>query len=145
MVILEGAGIVWRKDKEKGLHFTVLAFTLGTGQAIMCAVLMKSKKTVEDLATSWKLGIDIIKDLQTGNMLVDLYNNNVASGATFGSPKCTYNGKTLPCFICSSPNARMTSELLAEMLAPNFNAGLFPRGKSDEIPFLLIDGHHSQT
>ena len=40
------------------LHFTVLCFTLGTGEPIMCAIIMKSQRDIASMPESWKLGID---------------------------------------------------------------------------------------
>jgi hypothetical protein len=46
--------------------------------------------------------------------------------------------------VCSS-NASITSELLAQMLETIGNTGVFKRGPDDGVPFLLSDGHHSQS
>jgi hypothetical protein len=98
------------------LHFTVLAFTAGTGEAIMCAVILISEKAVSEIPISWKIGRDVAKDIKTGETLVDIYDNNKASGVSIGGPVCTFQGKHLPCFVCTIPNASITIELLAEML-----------------------------
>jgi hypothetical protein len=127
------------------IHCTVLAFTSGTGHAIMCAIIMKSDKDVADLPISWKLGIDISKEVQTGETLLEVYDNNQQTGVSIGGPKCTYLGKTIPCFVCTSPNASITSDLLAKMLSTIDEAGIFPRSEEDGVPFLLLDGHHSRT
>jgi hypothetical protein len=87
------------------IHFTLLAFTSGFGQAIMCAIIMKSEKHVSDLPISWKLGIDITKEVETGKTLLATYDDNMQSGASVGGPKCTYLGVSVPCFVCTSPNA----------------------------------------
>jgi hypothetical protein len=127
------------------IHFTVLAFTSGTGHAIMCAIIMKSEKNVADLPISWKLGIDITKEIETGETLLEVYDNNMQNGVSIGGPKCTYLGKTIPTFVCSSPNASITSELLAKMLCTIDEARVFERNDEVGIPFLLLDGHHSRT
>jgi hypothetical protein len=125
------------------IHFTVLAFTSGTGHAIMCAIIMKSDKDVADLPISWKLGIDITKEVGTRDTLLEVYYNIRETGMSIGGPKCTYLGKSIPCFVCSSPNARITSELLAKMLSTIDEAKTFERNKEVVIPFLLLEGHHS--
>jgi hypothetical protein len=38
-----------------GIDFTVLAFTSGTGEVILCSISIKSDKDVADLPISWKL------------------------------------------------------------------------------------------
>jgi hypothetical protein len=106
---------------------------------------MKSEKPIEDLPLSWKLGIGVSKDVKTGQTLVELCDKNEEAGVSIGGPKCTFQGKNLPCFICTSPNASITSELLAQMLATIDNAGVLPRGPDEGIPFLLLDGRHSRT
>jgi hypothetical protein len=134
-----------RTGVTSDIHFTLLAFTSGTGEAIMCAIIMKSEKHVADLPISWKLGIDITKEINTGQTLLETYDSNKQSGASIGGPRCTYLGITVPCFVCTSPNASITSELLAEMLATIDKAGIFQRSEEEGIPFLLLDGHHSRT
>jgi hypothetical protein len=134
-----------RTGVTSDIHFTLLAFTLGNGQAIMCAIVMKSEKDVNDLPLSWKLGIDITKNVETGETLLESFDKNMQTKASIGGPKCTYNGITIPCFVCATPNASITSEYLVEMLRTIDNAGVFPRNENDGIPFLLIDGHHSRT
>jgi hypothetical protein len=138
---VEGA----RTGVTSDLHFTVLPFMSGTGAAIMCAVVLKSDKSVEDLPISWKLGIDVSRNVRTGETLVETYDIAYADGVSIGGPKCTFEGVELPCFVCCSPSASITSELLAEMLATIDNAGIFSREEGEGVPFLLIDGHHSRT
>jgi hypothetical protein len=75
------------------------------------------------------MGIDISKNVETGESLVEAYNNNLNTGVSAGGPQCTCNGQNLPRFVCCLPNASITSELLVEMM----------------MPVLLLDGHHSQT
>jgi hypothetical protein len=48
----------------RDIHFTVLAYTSGTGEVIMCAIILKSEKPVNEIPISWKLGIDVSKDVQ---------------------------------------------------------------------------------
>jgi hypothetical protein len=99
------------------LHFTVLAFTAGTGEAIMCAVILKSEKESGELPANWKFGLDATKKVQIGNDELDTYEINCENGVMTGGPTCNFRGKEIPCFVCSSPNASITSELLADMLA----------------------------
>jgi hypothetical protein len=134
-----------RTGVTSDIHFTVLAFTLGTGDVVMCAIIMKSEKDVTDLPMSWTLGIDVSKEMHTGKTTLETYDLNYESGASIGGPKCTYLGKTIPSFVCSAPNASITSELLVEMLSTIDKSGIFSRSEEEGVPFLLIDGHHSRT
>jgi hypothetical protein len=60
-----------------------------------------------------------------------------------GGPTCEYNGKTVPCFVGSSPNASITSQLLADMLKFMDDLQLFHRDDG-HLPFILLDGHPSR-
>jgi hypothetical protein len=42
-------------------HFTVLVFTAGTGEPVMVAVILKSKKPVDEIPSSWIMGLDWVK------------------------------------------------------------------------------------
>ncbi len=82
------------------IHYTVLAFLLATGQAIMCAVIFKSERDVSEIPISWKLGIDIKKPMNvdtTSELIKDILDND--DGPMSGGPKCKYNGKEVPCFL----------------------------------------------
>jgi hypothetical protein len=114
-----------RTGATSDIHFTLLAFTSGTGEVILCAIIMKSEKKAADLPLSWKLGIDIRNNVETGETVLETYDNNYETGALIGGPKCTYQGITIPCFICATSSASITSELLSEMLATINNAGVF--------------------
>jgi hypothetical protein len=127
------------------MHFTVLCFTNGLGVPVMCAVLMKSTKEISEIPLSWRLGIDIRKQAETGETRVDIFNANFGEGKVMpGGPVCTYNGVEMPCFIGSSPNASITSELLAAMLETMDQRNLFDR-TDGKRPFLLLDGHQSRV
>jgi hypothetical protein len=128
------------------LHFAILAFTSGTGEAIMCAVILKSEKEMKDIPVSWTMGIDILKDVVTGETDVQTYNLNVKNGVTSGGPKCRFQGKDISTFVCCSPNASITSDLLAQMLKAIDSHDVFRRANLDGgTPFLLLDGHGSRT
>ena len=42
-----------------------------------------------------------------------------------GGPTCTFHGKEIPCHVNVSPNASITSEMLAEMLSDMDHAEVF--------------------
>jgi hypothetical protein len=79
---------------------------------------MKSEKDSKDLPVSWKLGTDILTTRLTetnpGNATMVLENSNAMKGGT----QFTFRGKVVPCFVCASPTSSITSQLLADMLAP---------------------------
>ena len=63
---------------------------------------------ISEVPISWKLGIDIMSDLQGRNDF-DLFVNNYGPESMMeGGPRCTYNGIEIPCFVCTSPKASIT-------------------------------------
>jgi hypothetical protein len=81
-----------KMDNEAGLpigsttdlHFTVLRFISGIGEAVMCTIIFKFELPVSKILVSWKLGLDITCD-------ADDHDNVMAGG-----PTCTYLGKKIP-------------------------------------------------
>jgi hypothetical protein len=45
------------------IHFSVLCFNNALGTPLMCAVILKSDRNICDLPISWKLGIDVRRDI----------------------------------------------------------------------------------
>jgi hypothetical protein len=126
------------------VHFTVLPFVSGTGDAIMCSIILKSEKLVNEIPMSWRYGIDITKDLFNEESDQDLFMMNTGKGkAMAGGPTCIFQGKEIPCFVCTSPKASITSQLLADMLCFIDSHCIFDRSNGKK-PFLLLDGHHSR-
>ncbi len=126
------------------LHFTVLCFTAATGEAVMCAIILKSEQDISKIHFSWRFGIDIRKNVRTGKNEAETFELNCGEGlAMEGGPECRFNGVTIPCFIGASPKASITSEMLAKMLECLDDLELFDRSDGRK-PFLLCDGHHSR-
>jgi hypothetical protein len=48
----------------------------------LCAVLLKSKKTAADIPFSWKLGVDITKEVKTGQTQCEIMQNNYAKATS---------------------------------------------------------------
>jgi hypothetical protein len=148
-----GQRFVMARDQTEGgrlgvttdLHFTVLTFTAGTGEPIMCSIILKSEKLIEDIPLGWSMGVDMSKNIETGETTVETYRKNYDNGAMIGGPVCRFNGKEIPCFVCCSPNASITSDLLASMLEEIDKYNVFPRSEEEGMPFLLLDGHGSRT
>jgi hypothetical protein len=125
-------------------HFTVMCFTSGTGKPVMCSIILKSNKDIKDVPIQWKWGFDVMRDPKTGETKFDLFRNNCGENkAMSGGPKCFFNGQTIPCFVCCTPNASISSELLAGMLKTIDSYGVFNRSNG-AMPFLLLDGHFSR-
>jgi hypothetical protein len=125
------------------LHFTVLCFPSATGEPVLYAAILKSTKTIEDIPLLWKIGIDIRKDIYTGETRFNTFEQNYGEGRAYtGNPKCKFIGKEIKCFVGCSPKAWITLEMLAEMLKVIGNCNLYDL--HDKIhPVLLLDGHHS--
>ncbi len=134
-----GEFIMPKADPESGtpvgdttdLHFTVLPFVSGTGDAVMCAIVFKSEQQVSEIPLSQKLGSDItVTDLEDKKLVMS------------GGPTCSYNGKIIPPFFGTSAKISITSQLLVDMLKFIDQCGIHDR--SIATPFLLLDGHHSR-
>jgi hypothetical protein len=113
------------------LHYTVLPFISGTGEAVMCAIIFKSDQDISEIPINWKTGIDITYN--------DIEDNERVMG---GGPTCFFQGKHIPCFYGTSPKASITTTLLTEMLKYLDTIGVYDRRICH--PFLLLDGHHSR-
>jgi hypothetical protein len=125
------------------MHFTVLPFIAGTGEPVLCAIILKSEKPIEQVPYNWRYGFDITKQVLTGEE-IDLFMLNTGDGmAMQGGPTCFFQGKEIPCFVCTSPKASITSSLLADMLKYLDSFNLFDRS-SGKRPLLLLDVHHSR-
>lgn len=134
-----------RSGTTTDLHFTVLPFIAGTGEAVMCALVMKSEKDIKDIPIQWRYGIDIRKNVAEREDSVEMFEINQGEGKSLaGGPTCRFNGKDVPCFVCATPKSSITTDLLIKMLTYIDKKGLFPR-VSNERPFLLLDGHQSRT
>ena len=90
-------------------YFTVLGFTAATGEPVMCAIIFPG----HELTSEQHLGVDIQFPMVDGDLLMRA---NSGSGKLFpGGPKCCFQGKEVPEFICCSPKGGITSELLKKI------------------------------
>lgn len=121
----------------KNLHCTTLGFTAATGEPVICAHIFDAK----EMLLYMQLGIDIRVPVEASSTIKE----NCGLGKQCpGGPTCKFHGKYVPCFVCCSPKGGITSDLLTQMLQRMDVIDLFPRKPSGPIPFLLLDGHHSQ-
>jgi hypothetical protein len=119
-------------------HFTVLGFTAGTGEPVMCAIIFAASEMTQEL----QLGIDIRAPLVEGD---DSLRGNYGPGKRYpGAPTCNFRGILVPPFVCCTPKGGITSELLKQMLERMDSLDLFPRTDGGPLPFLLLDGHGSR-
>ena len=109
----------------------------------MCAIILKSMKDVKDIPLTITQGIDITKEMHHDDDVLELLRKNKESGALEGGPKCYFNNKEISTFVCSSPNASITSELLRDMIKMMDSYPIFDRSTGIQ-PFLLADGHGSR-
>jgi hypothetical protein len=107
-----------RTGTTTDLHFTILPFISGTGEEIMCAVVLKSENPVSELPIKWIFGLDIMKNVESGENEVEVFQNNFSEGkAMGGGPTCRYNGVDIPClFVLHQRVASITTKLLCAML-----------------------------
>jgi hypothetical protein len=122
----------------KDAHFTVLGFTAGNGEPIMCAIIFAAKTMREE----WALGHDPFVDWIGQE---DDVSNNVGEGRAMPQgPECNFRGKNVPCFCCNSENGSITGALLKEMLEALDRLNIFDRSEAGLNPFILLDGHGSR-
>ncbi len=118
-------------------NFTVLGFTSGASEAVMCSIIFAAK----ELDPLMIQGLDPFADWEGEEH--DLENNTGKGKRHPQGPECFFNGKKVPCFCTCSESGSITGELLAKMLQYMDSLNLFDR--SDGIPpFLLLDGHGSR-
>jgi hypothetical protein len=127
------------------IHFTVLPFNAGTGEADTCAIILKSEKAIEDIPLSWRYGTDITKSITSRDVLVDdivdIFIQNSGTGTSMaGGPTCSFQGKEIPCFVCTLPEASSSSQLLADMLSflDSFNVFDCTNGKNHSYSSMVI-------
>jgi hypothetical protein len=105
------------------------------------------KKELAKLPLNVKLGIDVLKKINTSenSSLAQIIENNTDNDSSMcGGPVCRFNGVEVPCFVCCTKKASITSELLVEMLKTIDSYKLFDLSNGS-LPFLVLDGHQSQT
>jgi hypothetical protein len=108
------------RNSFKDNHFTVLVFTAGTGEAVMCAIIIDpSKFKVTDVTGSNPLSEycgDYDKEQmqkleeEIANLKYE-HTNGVDIMFTV-SMTCTFNGVMVPTFVTCGKNGSITSELL---------------------------------
>ena len=126
------------------LHFSCACFTSGSGAPVMCAIIFASEKPAKEIPMAWKTGIDRRIDIKGHTFDMDFIEEHTkSSGALAGGPKCSHNGKEIPCFYGASPHGGITGQMLADMLKFLDERNVYER--SDNLkPFLLLDGHNSR-
>ena len=134
-----------RKGAVQDLHFTTLVFQCATGAPVMVGVVLKSQKqSANELPLTTTAGFDITVPLRLGaDDTETLELNMMDGGAMSGGPVCSFRGKQIPAFVACSPNASITSQILADMLAYLDKLEVYNREEGIS-PFLLLDGHHSR-
>jgi hypothetical protein len=126
-----------QRANTKDAHFTVLGFTSGAGEAVMCSIIFAAK----ELDPLMIQGLDPFADWEGEEH--DMENITGPGKRHSQGPECLFNGVRVPCFCTCSESGSITGELLAEMLQYMDKLVLFDR--SDGIPpFLLLDGHGSR-
>ncbi len=125
-----------KKSSYQDSHFTVLGFTLTTGEPLCCAIVYSSQ--VEDVDVAIRMGIQPWCEIN-GEGVTDL--EAVEKFYPFG-PTCFCKGQKIPCFIGSSKNGSITSSLRTSMLAFIDENAKFNR--MEATPMLLLDGHGSR-
>jgi hypothetical protein len=121
----------------------------------MCAIILKSNKESSKLPIKWTAGIDIRKNLIDGKTTFEILESNGGENdirKQWWRERCYdcgskffFKGKIIQSFVCCSPKASISSQLLSEMLEQwdHHSLGLFDRSDGS-TPFLLLDGNFSR-
>jgi hypothetical protein len=99
------------------IHVSVLCFKNSEGDPILCAIILKSMKEMSALPANLNLGIDRTVKIANGETRFDFIEANLKNVVMIGGPTCFYKNKVIPCYVGCSPNASITSKMLANMLA----------------------------
>jgi hypothetical protein len=62
------------------IHFSVLSFNNALGVPLMFTDILQSDRHISEIPTSWKLGIDIRKDIETGRNNYETFEANYSDG-----------------------------------------------------------------
>jgi hypothetical protein len=112
--------------------FTMLPFTLESGEAVCCAILFQGKWAVP---ATWRTGVThSITPFLTEDGELDL-KPNFSEGKYYpGGPTCKYNGKMVDCLVFTSESGGITSGILVETLTYFDSIDLFLRVPGGPIP-----------
>jgi hypothetical protein len=123
------------------IHFTVICFTAGTCEPVMCAVILKSEKDASHIPDSWKFGIDLPKTVNNGESDFESFEKNSGEGqAMQGGPTCNFQGKkSRVCWFKSKGEHYKSADML--QFLDSFSLFDWSTGAK---PFLLEDGHHTR-
>ncbi len=110
--VVEGSNQALMTSSYKDHHFTALGFTLADGRPLLCVIIIAGAEVDANVRMglqSWcEVEGDLMENLE-GNA------NGINKFFPFG-PTCTVNGKNLPCYVTSSENGSITSEILVNVL-----------------------------
>jgi hypothetical protein len=130
-------------DGETEMKFSVYCFLNGLGETVLCAIILKSDRDVMEIPLSVRWGIDTSKPLNGGRTEVELFENNCGVGqAMQGGPVCNYKGKDVHCFVGTSEDGKLNSQILLDVCNYFDDIHLYDRSSGLQ-PFILLDGHCS--
>jgi hypothetical protein len=125
------------------IHFSVSCFKNTNGDAIMFAIIVHLMKDFTQLPANVKEGIDRTIKIDKDELKLKTMKVNLQNEFIFGGPTCTYLGNKIPCFTGCSPNAIITSQMLAIMLEVLDTSNILDCDNGT-TSFLLLDGNHSR-
>jgi hypothetical protein len=99
----------------------------------MSAVILKLANNIDEIPISWKMGIDITKDVENGKTNFELFENYYKEG------------KLMPgaCVVGCSPKSCITPEMLRAVLEVLDKYEVFDQSTGLQ-PVLLLDGHQAR-
>ena len=140
MYMCERGAVPQIKVQHKEKHFTLLGFTTLSGNPVLCLLVISGVREDLNVFTGIDVGADVIGSPEDS----DYFDKNFGPGKLYpGGPKCSFQGKEIPCMVRWSPKGGITSAILAEALAHIDSFDVFDRSDG-RSPFLLLDGHNSR-
>lgn len=122
-------------------HFALLGFTALSGDPVMRAVAFSGANQSAHAECS----VDFAKDFVRNDEDNDLFEKNFGPGKALpGGPARAFRGRKVPCVVRWSEKGGISTSILTDALREMDARSLFPRTNGC-TPFLLLDGHGSQT
>jgi hypothetical protein len=122
----------------KDRHFTALGFTLADGRPLLCVIIIAGAEVDAKVRMGLQPWCNVEGDLMEN---LEENSNGLEKYFPFG-PTCSVNGKDIPCYVTTTENGSITSEILVKVLEHIDSFNVFDR--TEAYPFLLLDGHGSR-
>ena len=126
-------------------------FTTLGGKSVLFVIILKKKRPLNynekhgyDLEAPWIGEGEKLCDQGIVPTLEQLETNQGPKQRFPGPINCKFNGKTIPSLVLASKGGGVNEDILVTALKHLDDLNVFPRGKGQPNPTLLLDGHGSR-